>query len=1369
MKIHRILLVLLLLAPIFSAYWYYYRDYSGTYSIEKPWTYQTWRCNNSCDVYGVIICEKKSVRITDWPYRYYVSCDCDDDGCSSCPMCGHTTRTYSLSSLGYVNGAWDITKFENALDSLELDIFNGESNSSFSYDYENYSTVLNNLEDAYEYRQDASEYAETCRDSGSYSAHTKIVNHGYMCAVDMDITFSDYRAVMASGGVREPYPCSSSEPSNPAGAYCKSYYVYWENTVARAFSALSFSFSYANNKIESQARPLWNRMEESGVCDDDYDWDIGNACDDAESAFNTLDSGRKEGTYGQYNSAKAYLEGLREGVWNYPPDLSNYSKAMKFLWQEGGAIPLFTRLMEDCDSAMEEAENIYQAFMDEAGSYKSTADSKYSEMESEKISMIHETVAVEQIKEESIGTIAERFSTFRDSRSEAEDAFSNATYLHSRTSEDAYLKKATRNAYNARNLYDELSGDADLLLDDAETVVEQQRERTLTVLNQAKTVVDRNLGDSSVSYIYNQAQNLFNRGESAATLGEKFDYYARAESYAWQLLEEQHMVTTETEELLLQVEDLLRRAEIDGINVASEQAMLDSVADDSGSRDISPELRAIMASVLEKADIKYGYLLDVRSELLTNISRSEGCGDDLGRTLENAENGIISGSSIDYMNGIGRLKTLDSDYQDISEELSICENSIIANSLIISQSLNIGKVKIDEPVNAKLLVLISNPTYYSGEGVVVHVPMQADIPLLYSDITEGRETVSSVIVQGNDLMLTLDEVKPYWTRSIRFEKDAVFASTVNVDRTAEGIGDGKVRVEEARTFRLDADDVYLELPSGEVMNAEIDGRSADSMLDSGEHTLSVVYVTDDAYTLERSEIEAADVGLNARLSYKVSILPSMDIDTLPIVLDMEYGNVSGISISSVSGASITREECEIGYCNVELSGLEEDEETLISVSYMILNTDSTDASVPYIPESGYCIEGIDKKCDELPSEINNTISMINSASESGDYATAIELREKLKDDINRWLKEQQSLADDYMELLAALENEKAELGSALGIAGTANGSLIDDLEKRKSDVEDALDSAENSGTLRGAVNALQAVGLEWKQNTIKQFQDDSWNTYNEFKQRLFNAGVTSMPSEFMEVENSINALSSSGGLADAVKLMLALDSAESVVLDAESDAAEEEEGLEIVFLNTKENITSLLEVYRNQQDAAEGTPWESIFTFDSAGMEKRIDGIEDMFGKEDVRLIRKKMEILDNKREKVAGILEQLKDESELMMETVMNSLETKRDSLPSDVVSTIESGLESMAGFISSGNYIGALKAGKVMLGELDSYSNEDGGVNLLLVAAAVLAVLAAAGVYYYKYKKGGNEGSPGMELPELPGLKTKKKEYRKLEKAEQ
>jgi len=1238
--------------------------------------------------------------------------------------------------------------------------------SNFTPDYENNSAVISNLNISYSNRLQALNYANICRNSSSYSAHDYLVNQGYSCFLGpIPITFNQYRAIMAPGGEKPRSPCTASEPANPGGAYCKSYYVLWSNSVSYAFNALTNSFIYADNKIETQARPLWNRMKKSGICDDDYTWNIGSGCAEMRTAFSIIERNITEGTYGQYNMARLAFLALKNSSGNYPPELRNYTHIMKLLWQsENGTIPLFTKLIENGNAALTTAENVYSDFISDANNNKRTVDAKYSEMVSKKISQIGKAVAFEEeIRQESIGSIAERFATFESNKREAEAFLSNATTMHGRTSEDGYLKKATKSASGASQAYRRLVENANRLLNDAETVVNQQREEASTLLNQAKSIVERDPTNTRARQSYEQAKTFFERGEAETVLGDKFVYYARAASYAWQALQQKGVVTNQSSELLLQAEDLIRRAEMDDINVETEKTLISGLRGEASTRDISTELRSIISSILNKARIKYDHILDFRKELLENMSNSGDCGSGLMKNVENAERGIIRNNAIDYMNGIGRLKKLEGDYGEIAEELTVCEKSIIANSLIVSKSINVESVKIDKPTHIRLLILVSNPTANSGEDINVRVPLDAALPLLYSDIKEGKDEISNVVMENNNIVLTFKKIRPYWTRSIIFEKDSVLARTKNVERKATGLGEGRARVEERRRFEVDVSGVRIDLSSyGHAGSATIDGGSTSILLNKGEHTLAVSYIDDKAYTINKTDIEGVQIGLNTQLNYKISILPKMDIDNLPLTIETEYNNVSDMSISVLTGATLSKKECE-RYCALELSGLKEDKEALIAVSYTILNTSAGDASAPIIPDSKNCIEGIEKECDPLPASINQMIAMINAANERRDYASAIEIKERLRGEIDQWRATQQSLAREYNSLRLALQNEKSEIDSALRSVEGMNNSLIEKMKSRKTTVENALERAEAATNLREAVGVLKEAGTNWKESTISEFQAASWDAYNSFKKRTLEAGVTTIPQEFLGVEDKLNTLAATNNLGDAVKLASSLTAAENFVKSAETTNNEATERLRKSFFDMKEDVDTLLKTYRGQQNEAKGTPWESMFMVDSEKIESALDEIEEMFGKEDRRLIEKKIELLAKKKEKIVQILQQLKSESESLLETVRDSFAVKKDSLPSDVFSSVKQGLEAMAEFITNQKYISALKAGRLILERLNSYKGE-GSSNLLLIGLALLTVLAAGGIYYYKRKEGGGE----TEF-ELPFLKKTKKEYKRLERVEQ
>ncbi len=1350
---------------------------STLYSVERPWTYgltwNSWVCsrvpdNNYTTTCGYIEVPWRKERSYCCGHAKDGSCDCTAWECVSD---GSKRFTILYSGLGYTYGAWDVAKFDAVLDEMELDSISQVAPTSFVTDYEGDSRITAYASNAYTNNLDAKNLSAKCRASPAYSSILGRINYYNAYSGYEPVSYADYRALIAPGGLKISSPhdaCSEiyDEPLPSNAPDCKNYPAKWMEAVDYALNAMELSFDKADDKIDD-CNDIYDDLKKKGVCDEEYAWSPRDACVKMKNAFTTIESGDSSTcSYGQWNMALSFLDELKNESQQHPPNMRDYPTMMELLWQNStGFIPMMSELINDGENASEDAENIYDSYIGDAGEYKVTADGKYNEMNSNELSKITESLTMYEIDEEGFGSIAERFSDFEESRSEAGDSYNNAQTMHGSTRQQSYLRLATESASEAESIYEELADEADGLLEDAEEVVDEKRSQAQAVLNQAASLAENDPRNTRANQYYRMALNYFNAGENTDILGRKYENYARAESYAWMALGEKGAFENETSSLITQLEDLLRRAEIDEINVATEQEMLSYLKSMQGERDISGDLQSLISSVLNKADIKYGHLLDVREELLGNITASEDCGADLRTTMENAERGIISGERIDYMNGVGRLSGLELDYEEVAIELSLCEERILSNSLITSSSLIVERVKIDGTTNAVLTVLITNPTYRSGQNVPVEIVLDAPLQLLYSDVKDGSEYLANVLVEGNVLILTLDEVKPYRTYSMRFGKNAVLARTTSLDSTAEGIGNGKARVEEERRFQLNADNVYLDIPLPDgtsVTSADIDGRSVDDLFESGSHSLSIVYTVNDAYSQNKSDIKATQIGTNTQLEYDILILPKINITELPLTITMDYSNVSGVTITAVYGATMGEKECTGNICDIKLLDLEENEVAKVSVSYMIIGTTEADALAPVIPEGGYCIDGIDKECDPLPEGISQTIAMINAANERGDYATAIELREQLKNEIDKWTKDQQSMADEYLELLSYLQAEKTEIESALGNAGDLNDSLITDLEGRKGGLTTVLDNAESEETISGALAALKSVDRNWMSNMISEYRTESWNDYNSLKKRLFEAGVTAMPPEFMDVEKALNDLEESGSPADAVELAKSLEAAENLVEEEESDMGEKTDSLHESFLDIKGDVISLIDDYNEQMDEAKGTEWENLFTVDSSDVSRLVNEINDMFGKEDNRLIEKKMELLDKKKEKIEKIIDQLGSEAANMLQTAQTSFEVKKDQIPGDIRSSMENGITLMTDYLASGNYIGALKAGKVIIRELGKYSEGGGAVNIFLVILDVLAVGAAAALYWIK-RKGGDEKI------EIPFLKKKEKPVKRLERVEQ
>ena len=162
---------------------------------------------------------------------------------------------------------------------------------------------------------------------------------------------------------------------------------------------------------------------------------------------------------------------------------------------------------------------------------------------------------------------------------------------------------------------------------------------------------------------------------------------------------------------------------------------------------------------------------------------------------------------------------------------------MILENLHISSSVRVYEdIKIDEPTEMSVTILITNLGRRNAVDVDVPVELEVDIPILMSDIKGGKENVAGVRTEGGRTIFTITEIKPYRTFSIVIEKTIVLAETVEVERTGIGNSDGSVDVTEELTF-----DLYVR------------GTIADSqtgVLESGRHTITRNYKIEDGYTIE---------------------------------------------------------------------------------------------------------------------------------------------------------------------------------------------------------------------------------------------------------------------------------------------------------------------------------------------------------------------------------------------------------------------------------------------------------------------------------------------------------------------------------------
>jgi hypothetical protein len=1101
---------------------------------------------------------------------------------------------------------------------------------------------------------------------------------------------------------------------------------YWKATMDYALDALEMSLDEADNSVNNLI-VTYNEMQGTGICDEDYSWEPRDACLDISTAITAIETGDTEVNYGKYNTLLGYGSNISEEVYNHVPDMSLYYPAMELVWADDGVVATFDSLDEHGKDAIEEADRIYADTKTEADDSKTLFDEKFSGLEDERLDLIMDSTILEELGQERMkGSIAERYSSIQEQKEEAEKAYADAQSSYN-FREHGYLKYATNNISAANSLYESLNEEIDLLEEDAKDLVSDLKLEAQQEINSASARL-ASLGITD--YQLDEAESELAAGNSADSLGERYVHYANAKQLAsiaageWTLSD-----AVEVQSLIYEIESLIERAETDGLNVAGEKGELELLKSNTGSADIMLRLTSLKNGIISKAGIVYGDLETKRRILLDKLTLA---GEDelIGR-MQTAEVGIVFNNMINYEYGLGKLGALRATYDGIEEELEAdpeIDAKAVSAGIVTDVSLAIDRVKIDEPTDVLLNIIFKNTRDYWGEDVEVAVPLSGDFQFDYFDITEGAEEVTGLRTERNVMYITLGFVDSYDMKSVTFENSDVLARTVSEESSAEGLGDGSAKVEESTTFDLYVSEVYVEVPEYGATDVRIDNLGANRPLSKGIHTITRSYTDYNAYSEERSDATSINLGTETKMEYSITITPNIDLDSVPVFIDLEENDyLSDVSVSC-SGYSYTDEDNPQGHM-VEIYNLVEGHSATIGVSYTVSELDD------YVNEEFSKIEGISSE-PEVVSMVENARNMIAF----GDYTSALLKIEEIKKKIAEIDKSKSKLVKKHSELVRDINAELRDLEAALNKANETNHSLIDRFETRKAELEEILNASAISSSsllseIQYAIDELEKIDKNWLKKQVSTFKKDATKELNNYRKEFFGFDNATAVKLLDTLEHDINVLAATEKAEDAVNVVIGLEEAENVLGNLEAEKLISIEELRIEFEGLRDDVEETLEKYSSESGSAKGTGVEQLFTVKDSSVTKLISDIEKNIGVKSNDYIEKKMEDLGELDRKMQDALSGEKSAAERKLYTIKSVYNEKRDSIPENDQEYISGQIGEIEILLSHGQYANAIAKSDNLIERIDEAIEEDSNFIFLLVASVL--VLAMVIIYMIRQQK--------------------------------
>lgn len=1132
------------------------------------------------------------------------------------------------------------------------------------------------------------------------------------CIVEMVAAFSLFPAMATSSFLS----AFSALPE------CSDYRLAWTGALGSSLTALEESTGESEKSVAA-ARSSYDFMVFAGLCDANYTWSGSEACAEQAAAFAAVDSGIKEGEYGKYALLAEYSEGLRAGLSRPTPDLVNYAPMMGLVWGEDGIIRSFDALSQRSAAARKSAESEFSGLLKSALSRRAMARDGIGRLEAERLDLVNRAPA--SYVSGNAGSVASEFQELSRKERIQGMALEEARTAYSRTTQRGYLAAAVGGMAGADEGYAGLLADIQAIEDNTEDVLKQQRKEA----EQELASTERQFGlvppSSEASAAYEEALETFGRAESEGTLGGQFAAYSKAAELARAARNAgTYAAEGASAASTAELEQLISRAEKDGINVAAEKEGLPLL------KTLPPEVsarfvRSSTDSIISKARAKYeDQLLSARQRIYGDLSLAGSGAADLLSDAEQCDEGMFRDDALAFPEAIGKLARLKSCYAALLGQVSAYRAEVVGNAMSVSASPLTDGVELDKPATIVLDVVLANPEPYNASNAQARIFMGSPWPFMHSDIVSGKEGVESVRSEdgGKTLVLALKDVKPYDVRRVRFEKSAVVAHTVKRESAADGLGNGMARVRETISFELDADVKSMSLGDG---GAVVDGLRADRPLAAGKHTLTSEMAVDGAYSETIANIRAYNLGRNSKVEYDVRIMPAMDLASVPVLLaSLNDSQISHFDVSCVTGERVKdeRQVSQTQYA-ATVTGLRDARETVLKASYIADGTDSFVAA-----------ELARIMTANLSAEARLLAGQARAQAEAGNYTVALELLEKSRAAQKDSEARTGRLLKERDELLSAVRAELEGINCALDGASAPGSQFISKLQARKTELERILlEAGGGAGGLNGSVAALAEADMKWAAKELAAFKKEAYSSYNGMKERFYLAGNTTTPQEFACFEEAMNRLEGGARLEYAVAAANALEGVEAAVERQEQAKAGSSGRMREAFLEAKTTVEGTLERYSRQAAAAKGTEYSGLFQ----ESEKKVAAMLDDAGKAvggDERIFRARIDDLNRTERRMALTLEALENESEAKLSILAAAVRQKGMDAGREVEFTKK--LDSMRALAASGEYVGALRAGSAVAKELDSLKEEDGN-GLMALGLTALAVLAAIAAYIVKNRK--------------------------------
>ncbi|MDO8553900.1 MAG: hypothetical protein Q7S22_03785 [Candidatus Micrarchaeota archaeon] len=1130
---------------------------------------------------------------------------------------------------------------------------------------------------------------------------------------------------------------------------CLSYGTYWKGTMDNSVSMLE----YGNKKINSQikvTRELYTQSKKAGLCND-YPGKEGESCKQAEQMFEIIDSDSSEFDYVGLNEIKTNEEILKKNLFSSVPDTSNFSSIILSTWASDGAVNKLELLNLQLVSDLKDTNTNLVLLASDSGTKEMGASAALANLDREGIGKITESATVGQyLGSSDKNPVSERLLAAKDKLIRAKALLTEAkTEISSKPQN--YVIDATSNILAANSIFSEIISDSSIL-DDSKEVVASKRTEAEDEQVRFNDATKSKLVTGDAKKFFDDSVSMLEKGDNAAILGLKFDYYQKSAKNARLALasfsENGGDATAEFDSEILRLDALISNANKDGIDTYFEKTELLLIKSDK-KVSLLGELGTIRESILAKGYLQFSSMENRRAELLANIALDSTLAD-LRTTLSIEEgNSFDSNGKLIYENAAGHINQIQSKYDFVDSEISKRKDVILSNSLITSASYSFSEVHLDEFTDISVYVHIYNPKNYGSENVKTVIKLPVEVELLKLDLVSPPSELKDIVQNGKELQVYLKDVSPYHSYDLQFQKSKIIARTKNSKTFSKGSSVNSVEVSYTNTFVLDNDIPSLFLPDYEQLL--VDGISYDfGALSKGTHTLNAVKTFDNAYYVNTSNYRASKVGLNSEVSYSTKIQPYLDIDSLEIYPDgLTNEKIKNLQIYSRSGEPIGNKGI-IGNNNYyfEIKNLKANKTAEVLISYIVEN------SLEYVSDQLSLLESLNSTVEIRAFLVSARTNLIANNTEAAlrNMDSAEQLIQKMH--IEDLANEKQ-----LNQLKIKLENEFDELSNLkeaslkLGV----NDASIELLNTQANLIRQKLTQSDSMDKF-SAISSLKEIDLTIKDKTISSRKKDAFIEFNKLKStHLSVIGNTDDPA-FDIFEQKFRKLEVTNSPDDFVEMLSALNDVKLLVSTSTSASSSYLSEFSIKFETMKSKLNQVLSAYLSQQSKAKGSKYEQLFSISKTALNKKISSFEDLLkNKKSKNELDDAFGDVSSDADTIINTVALLKSDSSSKLSSIKAMFASKKSILSDSQQTSLAGLIANLEQSNASGDYIDVLKGSEVVSNNLAKNSGSIDNSQLLILGITAILIIAIVIVYIVKPKN-----------PFDADKKTKSKYVKKLERAD-